>query len=447
MVEKAKNREQWTSFLGVVLMALLLPGILRLTNSLVRYVVGAEGRLSAIAVESDRVLGPMPKPWTALAQGGDNLKAFLQGHESKVQVLGPKYLRIDHIYDLFNVVSRNDSGLVFNWTELDKLVEEIVAVGARPFFSLSYMPVAISSGDILSEPKDWQEWSLVVQKTIEHYSGELGLSDVYYEVWNEPDLFGNWKIGGKKDYRVLYYYAALGAARANGVKAYKLGGPATTGLYKNWLDGMFRYVMQNKLRMDFFSYHRYDLDLLKYAEDVKSIDLWVNSYPYLSHVEKIVSEMGPSSEMGGNNDNILGAAYTVATARELMGKIKYGFGFSVSGNWGVIGKPRYESLQFLSRLGENRLSVTGEGSWVKAIGAKNGSKYQVLLVNYDPKQTHSEVVPVSFLGLNDKLFNLTIEMVGGIKRTVEVATTEAILQTSVPMSPNSVAIVELEAKN
>ena len=259
MVEKAKNREQWTSFLGVVLMALLLPGILRLTNSLVRYVVGAEGRLSAIAVESDRVLGPMPKPWTALAQGGDNLKAFLQGHESKVQVLGPKYLRIDHIYDLFNVVSRNDSGLVFNWTELDKLVEEIVAVGARPFFSLSYMPVAISSGDILSEPKDWQEWSLVVQKTIEHYSGELGLSDVYYEVWNEPDLFGNWKIGGKKDYRVLYYYAALGAARANGVKAYKLGGPATTGLYKNWLDGMFRYVMQNKLRMDFFSYHRYDL--------------------------------------------------------------------------------------------------------------------------------------------------------------------------------------------
>lgn len=447
MVEKAKNREQWTSFLGVVLMALLLPGILRLTNSLVRYVVGAEGRLSAIAVESDRVLGPMPKPWTALAQGGDNLKAFLQGHESKVQMLGPKYLRIDHIYDLFNVVSRNDSGLVFNWTELDKLVEEIVAVGARPFFSLSYMPVAISSGDILSEPKDWQEWSLVVQKTIEHYSGELGLSDVYYEVWNEPDLFGNWKIGGKKDYRVLYYYAALGAARANGVKAYKLGGPATTGLYKNWLDGMFRYVMQNKLRMDFFSYHRYDLDLLKYAEDVKSIDLWVNSYPYLSHVEKIVSEMGPSSEMGGNNDNILGAAYTVATARELMGKIKYGFGFSVSGNWGVIGKPRYESLQFLSRLGENRLSVTGEGSWVKAIGAKNGSKYQVLLVNYDPKQTHSEVVPVSFLGLNDKLFNLTVEMVGGIKRTVEVATTEAILQTSVPMSPNSVAIVELEAKN
>ena len=447
MVEKAKNREQWTSFLGVVLMALLLPGILRLTNSLVRYVVGAEGRLSAIAVESDRVLGPMPKPWTALAQGGDNLKAFLQGHESKVQVLGPKYLRIDHIYDLFNVVSRNDSGLVFNWTELDKLVEEIVAVGASPFFSLSYMPVAISSGDILSEPKDWQEWSLVVQKTIEHYSGELGLSDVYYEVWNEPDLFGNWKIGGKKDYRVLYYYAALGAARANGVKAYKLGGPATTGLYKNWLDGMFRYVMQNKLRMDFFSYHRYDLDLLKYAEDVKSIDLWVNSYPYLSHVEKIVSEMGPSSEMGGNNDNILGAAYTVATARELMGKIKYGFGFSVSGNWGVIGKPRYESLQFLSRLGENRLSVTGEGSWVKAIGAKNGSKYQVLLVNYDPKQTHSEVVPVSFLGLNDKLFNLTVEMVGGIKRTVEVATTEAILQTSVPMSPNSVAIVELEAKN
>jgi hypothetical protein len=102
---------------------------------------------------------------------------------------------------------------------------------------------------------------------------------------------------------------------------------------------------------------------------------------------------------------------------------------------------------FLSRLGRNRLSVSGEGTSVKAIGAKNESKYQVLLVNYDAKGAHNEVVPVSFLGLNNKVFDLTIEMTGGVKRTIEVATSEAILQTSVPMPANSVALVELQPKN
>jgi hypothetical protein len=309
------------------------------------------------------------------------------------------------------------------------------------------MPQVISStGDILAAPKNWNEWSTVVQKTIEHYSGELGLENIYYEVWNEPDLFGNWILRGKKDYTTLYSYAVSGANQAKGVKPFKIGGPATTGLYKNWVDTFLTYALRNQVRLDFFSWHRYDLDLDRFSEDVKSVDRWIEAHPYFSRVEKIITEMGPTSEMGRENDTNIGAAHLVATARELMFQVKYGFNFAVSGNWGMIGKPRYEALRLLVKLGDSRLSISGEGTWIKAIGAKNGNRYQVLLVNYDPGGNHSEIVPVSFLGLQQRSFILHKEILGGGISDLEIATSEAILQTSIPMAANTVVLVELEPK-
>lgn len=447
-MDREKGGGQWISFLGVILLALILPGMLKLTNSVVKYIVGAEGRLSAITVNTERPLGPLAKNWQALAQGGDNLKGFLTGNEEELKKTNVEYIRIDHIYDEFGVVNRDGGKIVYDWSSLDNLVKQIMAVGAKPFFSLSYMPAVIATGgDILSEPSNWNEWSDVVQKTIEHYSGTLGLAGVYYEVWNEPDLFGKWKMGGKKDYKNLYLHAAAGAARAKEVREFKFGGVATTGLYKNWIDNFFPFVMQNKLRLDFFSWHRYDLDVEKYAKDVEDTEVWMEKYPYFVQTEKIVSEMGPSSEAGGENNNNVGAAHLVAVARELMPKVKYGFNFAVSGNWGIIGKPRYEALTLLSKMGGSRLPVGGEGTWVKAIGATDGQKFQVLLVNYDPKGTHNEVVPVTFVNLKDVKYNLTVQMLGDMKYTNEVATSEAMWQTRVPMAANSVALVEMEPKN
>ncbi len=99
------------------------------------------------------------------------------------------------------------------------------------------MPTALSEdGTLISAPKNWEKWTLLVQKTIEHYSGinnrlcgqitGIWKTDIYYEVWNEPDLetFGKWSIYGGKDYKKLYYYSALGAARAKNVYRFHLGG-------------------------------------------------------------------------------------------------------------------------------------------------------------------------------------------------------------------------------
>ena len=438
-----KKEDNWWSMAGGGGLALVLPVLLRGVNYLQRWMAGAEGRLAAINVDVERPIGPLPQPWRALAQGGENLKTFMDGNSEKIRELGPQYIRIDHIYDGFNVVAAENNNLKFNWTELDALVDKITAAGATPFFSLSYMPSAIASGDEVSEPKDWNLWADVVQKTIEHYSGERGLTGVYYEVWNEPDLFGKWTMGGRKDYKKLYSYAAAGARDAQNTQPFKLGGPATTGLYRNWLDKFFPFILDNNLRLDFFSWHRYDPDTNKYAQDVTNVDRWLDSHPYFANVEKIVSEMGPQSQAGGINDTSQGAVYVIAGQRELMYKAKLGFNFAVNGSWGILGKPRGEALKMLGTLGAQRLSVSGEGTWVRAIGAMKDGTYQILVANYDPKGAHSEVVPVSFMNLKNNNFILKQTFLAGTSRQEEVATTAAIWQKQVAMTPNSAVLLEL----
>jgi len=371
------------------------------------------------------------------------LTTFMDKTQPQIKALGIRYIRVDHIYNGFDVVSLNNNQLVFDWSRLDILVDKIRNAGATPFLSLSYMPPVISKSDIIDAPKDWNQWSLVIQKTIEHYSGEKNIPNMYYEVWNEPDLFGKWTMGGAKNYQTLYLYASRGAIAAKVNQNFKFGGPATTGLYKNWIDNFFPFILQNKLRLDFFSWHRYDLDLDKYSEDVTSVSRWIESHPYFANVEKIVSEMGADSEKGGANDTKLGAVHLIAASRELLYKIKYGFSFSVTGAWGVLGKPREQALRLLNKLGDQRLGVTGEGTWVRAIAAQNKKGFQVLVVNYDPKNLHSEVVPVTFTGLSDNNFIIHQTIFGSSPVRYAVATTEAVLQYQLPMSPNSAILLEL----
>ena len=421
-------------------MALALPLLLQGVNYVTKLLVGAEGRLAAITVETDHVLGPMPQPWRALAQGGEDLLSFMDQAGGQVAGVKTQYVRIDHVYDGFNVVG---PGLTFDWVSLDQVVDKIRAAGATPFLSLSYMPISISKSDILDEPKDWNEWSQVVQRTIEHYSGEKNIAGMYYEVWNEPDLFGKWTMGGAKDYKKLYLYASKGAQSARVSQSFKFGGPATTGLYKNWMDSFFPFILENRLRLDFFSWHRYDANLGKYSEDIAFVNRWLESHPYFANVEKIITEMGLQSEKGGDNDTRAGAAHLVAAARELMFKINMGFNFAIKGQWGMVGKPRMEALKMLSSLGDQRLSLSGEGTWVRAIGAKKGDSYQVLLTNYDPKENHTEVVPVTFINLTGREFTIKRTPLGGRSIETQVATSEAMLQQEVAMTSNSVVLLEL----
>jgi len=448
--------------LGLLLVVLVV--VLIAVPQAVRYRGKASGVNANITVDLEAILGPMPRPWRNLAQGGEESEPMIDDVVGEVAALRPEYIRIDHIYDLYEVVSNNGGAISYDWTRLDAVVNSILATGAKPFLALSYMPPAISQGDIIDQPKNWGDWEELVKATIEHYSGRNGMNiaNVYYEVWNEPDLFGGWKTYGDKNYLNLYSYASRGASRASNVNAFKLGGPATTALYENWVDRFLDYAVNNNLRIDFYSWHRYSRDLEQYEKDAAEIDYWLERHPEKVDLELIVTEWGHDSENDAGYDSGFGAIHTMAASRVMMGRIDRAFVFEIKdgpgeqqywGRWGImthekfgtpVKKPRYNALAYLNTLGDERGSLGGEGSWVRGVAALKNGVYQVLLVNYDPKGSHVEMVPVLFDNLPSGNFVYKRTDWGGNVKTLNVATTSAQWKVEEYMSANTATMLTLE---
>src|SRR3989344_5400805 len=394
-----------------------------------------------IVVDATKTSGPFPDRWKALAQGGEESGVrMLENVVSQVAGLYPRYIRLDHIYDFYDMVSRDSSSnLSFNFSKLDETVCDIYNTGAKPFFSLGYMPETMSDdGSLIGKPKNWNEWAFLVQKTVEHYSSKDTIlpcgalenfwkTDIYYEVWNEPDLesFGKWRYSGGKSYSDLYFYSVKGAQQAQNVLPFKIGGPVTTALYKNWIQKFLDFVSANNLRIDFLSWHHYSKKTDDYTDDIIKLNKWLGESPRYNKYEnlpKIISEWGYDSEKNPIADTEVGAAHTVASLRNLLNaRLELAFLFEVKDgptlSWGILNydgspKPRYQALKLLNSLEGNQLVVDGEGSNVGAIASENEEKIVLILTNYDQSGRNYEAVPVVFKNLDGMSYGLTKKYFG-----------------------------------
>lgn len=449
----------------IVLLAGLLIS-LNLGTKISRLFSEATGKKATIVVEADKEIGPMPRMWNNFSQGGESHDGMLTAAIKPMQALSPNYVRIDHIYDFYDVVKNENGRLKFNWTKLDREVEAILKMGAKPFLALSYMPPALGS-DITGKPDNWDQWQEVVRATIEHYSGKQNknIDKVYYEVWNEPDLFGNWKAWGDKNYLDLYRQTTIAADNAVNVQSFKLGGPATTGMYRNWIEAMFKMVNEEGLRFDFVSWHRYSLNPEQFKKDVEELSRLLAVYPRLALKEKVVSEWGLDSENNPGYDDNLGAAHTVASVIEMIGAVAKAFSFEIKDGlnpenktfWGRFGmishedtglvlKPRYQAFKWLNDLGETRLYLSGEGSFVKATAARKNKDVQVYLVNYDKSGRHQETVPVIIKNLLPGNYEMIRESFDGTKESALVKITNGTWVGQVIMPANEIVRLTLKPR-
>lgn len=426
-----------------------------------------------IVIDLNRSVGPVPNKWKALAQGGEEKGVrMLENVVPQIAALYPQYIRIDHIYDYYDVIQRNASGnLVFNWTKLDETVCDIYHTGAKPFFVLGYMPSALSGDEsLISVPKNWDEWALTVQNTIEHYSGQntklcgqiagSWLAGIYYEVWNEPDLetFGAWSHSpGGKSYFTLYEYASRGATKAQNVMPFLLGGPATTSLYRNWVYYFLDYVSRNNLKLDFLSWHHYSKNTNDYEQQVIQLNNWLSDERFVKFrsLPRIISEWGFDSHPNEIADTNVGAAHTIAAIRNFFRQdIEAAFLFEIkdglSPSWGILSyggqeKPRYKALRLLNLLEGTELFVDGEGTFVSALASTQNNVVRAILVNYDGKNTNSELVPVTFLNLTPGTYSMTTEYLDGKTLPVRnISIQGGQLQRQVLMPPNMVVGIELK---
>ena len=425
----------------------------------------ASGTTANLVIDTGSSYAVQTTVWRNLAQGGEEKGRQLQPVLGDLKKLYPEYIRIDHVFDNYDVVSKNGQGKIqLDWTKLDETLSDIRSTGALPFISLSYTPPALTAGSITDNPTKWSDWEYLVQATVQHISGKngLNLSGVYYEVWNEPDLFGAYKMGRDKDYLDLYYHSAVGAGRAANVNAYKFGGPATTGLYQSWVDGLAAFVVKNNLRLDFYSWHCYSTDLAKFEKDYTDAGTWLAKYPTLAGTELIISEMGPNSENDPVYDNYFGAIHALSTLTLLENDARRAFTFEIKdgpgntqywGRWGLltnekfgtpVEKPRFKALQFLNQMVGNKVNVAGEGAYVKSFARNDGKIIRTLVINYDPKGAHDEAVPMTFTNLPNGDYKFTRHDFSGKVTTTTFINTSGTWSTTQVFTPNTAAIFELQ---
>lgn len=448
------------SMVAFIALMVFLPLLLLAAYQTATIISRAVGTPANIAVDTKATLEGITTDWYhAFAQGGEESTNMLSPVASQVRSLSPKRIRLDHIYDLYNVVGRSGSNLTFDFSRLDQAIDTITSVGARPVLALSYMPQVIArDGNITNPPKDWNEWALVVQKTIEHVSGEKGISGVYYEVWNEPDLpqFGKWGLSGDKNYLTLYRWAATGAATARGVSGFYLGGPATTGLYKSWVLAL----VGSGNRVDFLSWHSYQYDPRRFDDDQRNIISWLLPYPSFTLIPKLITEFGFTGDKSKLYGSTFAAAHTAAVIRQLISQkptylfsfqLKDGPGQTAGDGWGLLtheangqtAKPRYWVFNFIDAMAGTRLALTGEGTWVTGFASTKGNVMRVLLVNFDANGAHTENIPVTFNNLDPGNYSWRERFLFGRNVSFAEAVTGTSLSKQVYMPAQSIVILEL----
>jgi xylan 1,4-beta-xylosidase len=148
-----------------------------------------------------------------------------------------RYLRCHGIFnEEMRIVTRSaDGSLQYDWTNVDRFIDQLAAVKLRPFVECGFMPTALASGEKtifwwkgnVTPPKSQQEWGAFIRAFANHEISKRGLQEVrqwYFEVWNEPNLDGFW-TGGQSGYFELYTTTARALKKVD--DHLRVGGPAT----------------------------------------------------------------------------------------------------------------------------------------------------------------------------------------------------------------------------
>lgn len=434
--------------LSFIFLLIILPLLVIATKNILDTRRGATGFPADININADQPQNQISSSlWRNLAQGGEEPIDMIKPVITPVHDLRPELIRIDHLFDYYHVDKGNNN---YDFTALDQAVNSILATGAKPLLSISYTPDA-------KEPKDWNQWYSLVKATAHHYSIDKKISGIYYEVWNEPDLFGGWKSGRDPDYNNLYIHTSRAVVDGASGSSFKVGGPATTAYYPNWIKSLFNTATTNNLRLDFISWHKYSPNIIDYENDFDTLNQIFSEYPQYFDIERLITEVGPNSEPDHQYDTSVSGIHLLALTTKLIGKIHRIFPFEIidgpnprstkSTGWGLIThdlklKPRYQAIQFLNQLQGQILPLQGNGSWVSAIATKNQQTIQILLVNYDSKGSHAESFPLTIHGLNPGKYKLKTSYYLGKSTTRTIDTTFSYRQTFY-LDSNSAAMLEL----
>lgn len=156
----------------------------------------------------------------------------------------------------------------YNFTYLDRVMDDYRANGLKPFIELGFMPKKMASGTQTifywegntTPPADHQKWVDLIKATLRHLAERYGEEEVSTwpcEVWNEPNLAGFWEHADEDAYHQLYKTTVLAVKEA--LPNMRVGGPAICGgaTSLDWVRNFLTFCRDEKLPVDFLTRHAY----------------------------------------------------------------------------------------------------------------------------------------------------------------------------------------------
>lgn len=353
-----------------------------------------------LQVHADRTIGTLSRVWQLA--GSERLTQLHFGDDGNGNEIGAEFaaaLRIAHddlgvthvrahaiLHDDNKVVTRADDGsLAYDFSIVDALYDQLLALGVRPIVELSFMPAAIARDPaetvfvyrgIISPPADWAEWRAVVQALTAHLVERYGIDEVRswaFEVWNEPNLEVFW-TGSQADYLRLYDESAAAVKAVD--ERLRVGGPSTAA--GEWVEALTAHARTSGAPLDFLSSHTYGnlpIDtrgsLRRHGFD--SVPTWWTEWGV------------GSTHYGPIHDGLLGAPFALSGYQDVQGRMQWlaywvisdhfeelgrppalfhnGFGLLTVGN---LRKPRYWAAHLAAHQGDTLLTaeLAGDGAEV-----------------------------------------------------------------------------------
>ena len=227
--------------------------------------------LREIRIDVAKTAGPVDR-FHDLSVGSDYPGSLMRSDNqaqlaTAVDELGFRYIRFhDLFHDALGTVRKVDGKIVYDWTKVDRLYDDLLARRIRPFVELGFTPGAMKTSaqtifywkGNTSHP-DLVLWRELITAYIHHILERYGAEEVrrwYFEVWNEPNLADFWENADQHAYFDLY------ANTARAIKAIdptlRVGGPSTAGAA--WIPEFLAFVAVNKVPIDFATTHTYGVD-------------------------------------------------------------------------------------------------------------------------------------------------------------------------------------------
>lgn len=231
----------------------------------------------------------------------------------------------EHTVDVANIFPDFDADpydpASYDFELTDVYMENIMLAGTEVFFRLGNKIEHWQKKYGIIPPKDFKKWAVICEHIIRHMNE--GWADGhnygirYWEIWNEPDLYGKCWLGTPEEFYELFSVTARHLKTC--FPELKIGGPAVCGYNEGWLRGFFAKLCLDKVPLDFYSWHIYAREVISIVHAAKLHRALLNEYGY-TETESILDEWNYVKDWSGDAwkysidtiNNIKGAAFTAA---------------------------------------------------------------------------------------------------------------------------------------